>query len=72
MEQFLALAERRLFNFNFRAGPKYCILSLLSLGRFSERILINNISSKKNAFVRAFTITIRHFETGLFKIGKMR
>ena len=36
---------------------KYCILPLLSLGRFSEGILIN-ISSKKNAFVRVFTLTI--------------
>ena len=34
-----------------------CILSLLSLGRFFEGILIN-ISSKKNAFVRVFTLTI--------------
>ena len=57
-EQLLALAE--------------CILSLLSLDRFSEGILIN-ISSKKNAFVRVFTLTIRHFETGLFKkSGKIR
>ena len=45
---------------------KYCILSLLRLDRFSEGILIN-ISSKKNAFVRVFTPTIHHFETGLFK-----
>ena len=36
---------------------KYCTLSLLRLGRFSEGILIN-ISSKKNAFVRVFTRTI--------------
>ena len=26
-----------------------------------------NISSKKNAFVPAFTLTIRHFEAGLLK-----
>ena len=29
-----------------------------------------NVSSKKNAFVRVFTLTIRHFETGLVKSGK--
>ena len=71
-EQLLALAECRLLKFSFRAWQKYCILSLLSLDRFSEGILIN-ISSKKNAFVRVFTRTIRHFETGLFKkFGKIR
>ena len=64
--QLLALPGCRLFKFNFRAWQKYCILSLLSLGRFSKGILIN-ISSKKNAFVQAFTLTIRHFKTGLFK-----
>ena len=64
--------EYRLLKFSFRAWQKYCILSLLSLDRFSEGILIN-ISSKKNAFVRVFTPTIRHFETGLFKkSGKIR
>ena len=61
IEQLLALAaesaECRLLKFSFRAWQKYCILSLLSLGRFSEGILIN-ISSKKNAFVRVFTLTI--------------
>ena len=58
IEQLLALAaECRLLTFSFRAWQKYCILSLLSLGRFSEGILIN-ISSKKNAFVRVFTLTI--------------
>ena len=72
IEQLLALAECRLLKFSFRAWQKYCILSLLSLDRFSEGILIN-ISSKKNAFVRVFTPTIRHFETGLFKkSGKIR
>ena len=72
IEQLLALAECRLLKFSFRAWQKYCILSLLSLDRFSEGILIN-ISSKKNAFVRVFTRTIRHFETGLFKkFGKIR
>ena len=72
IEQLLALAECRLLKFSFRAWQKYCILSLLSLDRFSEGILIN-ISSKKNAFVRVFTRTIRHFETGLFKkSGKIR
>ena len=40
----------------------YCILFLLSLGRFSEGILIN-ISSNKNPFVGGFTLTICHFET---------
>ena len=64
-EQLLALAECRLLKFSFRAWQKYCILSLLSLDRFSEGILIN-ISSKKNAFIRVVTLTIRHFETGLF------
>ena len=68
IEQLLALAECRLLKFSFRAWQKYCILSLLSLDRFSEGILIN-ISSKKNAFVRVFTPTIRHFETGLFKMS---
>ena len=73
IEQLLALAaECRLFKFSSREWQNYCILSLLSLDRFSERILIN-ISSKKNAFVRVFTPTIRHFETGLFKkSGKIR
>ena len=66
IKQLLALAECRLLKFSFRAWQKYCILSLLSLDRFSEGILIN-ISSKKNAFARVFTPTIRHFETGLFK-----
>ena len=61
-----------LLKFSFRAWQKYCILSLLSLDRFYEGILIN-ISSKKNAFVQVFTPTIRHFETGLFKkSGKVR
>ena len=72
IEQLLALAEYRLLQVSLRVWQKYCILSLLSLGRFSEGILIN-ISSKKNAFVRVFTLTIRHFETGLFeKSGKIR
>ena len=72
IEQLLALAECRLFKVNFRAWQKYCILSLLSPGTFSEGRLIN-ISSKKNAFVRVLTLTIRHFETGLFKkSGKFR
>ena len=73
IEQLLALAaECQLLKLSFRAWQKYCILSLLSLGRFSSGILIN-ISSKKNAFVRVFTLTIRHFETGLFKkSGKIR
>ena len=72
IEQLLALAECRLLKSSFRAWQKYCILSLLSLGRFSEGILIN-ISSKKNAFIQAFTPTIRHFETGLFKkCGEIR
>ena len=72
IEQLLALAECRLLKFSFSAWQKYCILSLLSLDRFSEGILIN-ISSKKIAFVRAFTLTNRHFETGLFKkSGKIR
>ena len=68
IEQSLALAECRLLKFSFSdsAWQKYCILSLLSLDRFSEGILIN-ISSKKIAFVRVLTPTIRHFETGLFK-----
>ena len=58
IEQLLALAaECQLLKLSFRAWQKYCILSLLSLGRFSEGILIN-ISSKKNAFVRVFTRTI--------------
>ena len=51
IEQLLALAECRLLKFSFRAWQKYCVLSLLSLDRFSKGILIN-ISSKKNAFVR--------------------
>ena len=67
IEQLLALAaECRLLKFSSREWQNYCILSLLSLDRFSEGILIN-ISSKKNAFVRVFTRTIRHFEPGLFK-----
>ena len=43
--------------FSFRAWQKYCILCLLSLGRFSEGFLIS-ISSKKNAFDRVFTLTL--------------
>ena len=66
IEQLLALAECWLLKFSFRARQKYCILFLLSLDRFSEGILINT-SSKKIAFVRVFTPTIRHFEIGLFK-----
>ena len=58
IEKSLALAaEFRLLKFSFRAWQKLWVLSLLSLGRFSEGILIN-ISSKKNAFVRVFTRTI--------------
>ena len=64
--ELLVLAGCRLLKFSFRAWRNYCILSLLSLDRFFEGVLIN-ISSKKNAFVRVFTLTIRHFETGLFK-----
>ena len=56
IEQLLALAECRLLMLSFRARQKYCILSLLSLGRFSEGILIN-ISSKKNALVRVFALS---------------
>ena len=70
IEQLLALAACRLLKFSFMAWQKFYILSLLSLGRFSKGILIN-ISSKKNAFVRVFTLTIRHFETGLDE-GKIR
>ena len=71
IEQLLALAaECRLLKFSFRAWQKYCVLSFLSIGRLSEGILIN-ISSKKNAFVRVFTLTILRlsaiFETGLLK-----
>ena len=71
IEKSLALAaECRLLKFSFRAWQKYCVLSLLSIGRLSEGILIN-ISSKKNAFVRVFTLTILRlsaiFETGLLK-----
>ena len=71
IEKSLALAaECRLLEFSFRAWQKYCVLSLLSIGRLSEGILIN-ISSKKNAFVRVFTLTILRlsaiFETGLLK-----
>ena len=73
IEKSLALiitAECRLHKFSFRAWQKYCVLSLLSIGRLSEGILIN-ISSKKNAFVRVFTLTILRlsaiFETGLLK-----
>ena len=39
------------------------------LARFRE-IIPGNIDQyffEKNAFVRVFTLTIRHFETGLFK-----
>ena len=43
--------------FSFRAWQKYCILSFLSLGRFSEGVLIN-ILLKKNAFVPVFALTI--------------
>ena len=50
IEQLLALAECRLLKFSFRTWQKYCILSFLSLDRFSEGILIY-ISSKKNAGV---------------------
>ena len=57
IEQLLALAECRLVKCSFSTRQKYCILSLLSLGRFSEGILIN-ICSKKNAFVWVFTLTI--------------
>ena len=53
---FGSINEYRLLKFSFRAWQKYCILSLLSLGWFSEGILIN-ISPKKNAFVRVFTLT---------------
>ena len=70
MEQLLAVAACRLLKFSFRAWQKFYIPSLLSLGRFSKGILIN-ISSKKNAFVRVFTLTMRHFETGLYE-GKIR
>ena len=71
IEKSLALAaECRQIKFSFRAWQKYCVLSLLSIGRLSEGILIN-ISSKKNAFVRVFTLTILRlsafFETGLLK-----
>ena len=71
IEKSLALAaECRLLKFSFRAWQKYCVLSLLSIGRLSEGILIN-ISSKKNSFVRVFTLTILRlsaiFETGLLK-----
>ena len=55
-QSLLALAECQLLKFSFRAWQKYCILSLLSLAWFSKGILIN-ISPKKNAFVRVFTIT---------------
>ena len=72
IEQSLALAECRIFNFSFRTFQKYCSFSLLSLSRFCEGIFIN-MSSKKNAFVRVFTLTIRHFETRFFKtFGKIR
>ena len=64
--KLLALAECQPLKFSFRAWQKFCILSLLSLGRFSKGILIN-ISSKKNAFVRVLALTIRHFESGLFE-----
>ena len=58
IEQLLALAaECRLLKFGFRSWQEYCILSLLSSGRFCEGILIN-VSSKKNAFVRVFTLTM--------------
>ena len=66
IEQLLALAECRLLKFSFRAWQKYCILSLLSLyGFFKEKLI--NICSKKNAFVRVFTPTIR----GLSSILKL-
>ena len=72
IEQLLALDECRFLKFGFRSWQKYCILSLLSLDRLSEGILIN-ISSKNNAFVQVFTLIIHHFETGLFKkSGKIR
>ena len=71
IEQLLALAaECRLLTFSFRAWQKYCILSLLSLGRFSEGILIN-ISSKKNAFVRVFTLTILWL-SAILKLGFLK
>ena len=71
IEQLLALAaECRLLKFSFRAWQKYCILSLLSLGRFSEGILIN-ISSKKNAFVRVFTLTILWL-SAILKLGFLK
>ena len=57
IEQLLALAEYRLLQVSFSAWQKYCILSLLSLGRFSEGTFIN-ISSKKNAFLRVSTILL--------------
>ena len=66
IEQLLALAECRLLKFSFRTWQKYCILSFLSLDRFSEGILIN-ISAKKNAFVRVFTPTIRHLKLDFLK-----
>ena len=54
----LALAaECPFLKFSLRAWQKYYILSLVSLSRFSEGLLIN-ISSKKNAFVPVFTLTI--------------
>ena len=63
IEQLLALAaECQLLKFSSREWQNYCILSLLSLDRFSEGILIN-ISSKKNAFVRVFTLTILWLST---------
>ena len=52
-----ALAEYQLLKFSFRAWQKYHIFSLLSLGWLFEGILIN-ISPKKNASVRVFTLTI--------------
>ena len=54
IEQLLALAEYRLLQVSFSAWQKYCILFLLSVGRFSEGTFIN-ISSKKNAFLRVST-----------------
>ena len=55
---------------NFRAWQKYCILSLLSLGRFSEGLFDQCFFKKECLRSRVFTLTIRHFETGLVKSGK--
>ena len=71
IEKSLALvAELRLLKFSFRAWQKFWVLSLLSLGRFSEGILIN-ISSKKNAFVRVFTLTILWL-SAILKLGFLK